>query len=70
MNTKIWRILVTLVVLIFLTSYFVFFQNHQTEPSFIGFPYILWTGILLTILLVICTFIGAKFSPFKNSDKS
>lgn len=70
MKIKVWRILVAVVILIFLSSYFIIFENHQTSPNILGLPFIFGISIILTVVLVICTFIGAKFFPYKHSDKS
>lgn len=34
-----------------------------SKPEFLGMPYTLWMGMLVSILLVVMTFIGTKVHP-------
>lgn len=68
MNKKIWLILVAIVCLITFSSFLFLFSYHEEKPYFLHLPYIFWIGILQTILLVVCTFLGAKFFPFKEKS--
>lgn len=36
---------------------------NQYEPKLAGMPYTLWMGILITVLLVLLTFIGTLVHP-------
>jgi len=38
------------------------------HPFFLGLPYSLWTSILITIGLVILTFIAGRVYPAKESE--
>lgn len=69
MNKNIWLTLVALVILVVITSFFWLFREQQTEPEFLHLPYILWLGILQTTLLVILTYLGAKYFPYKDVQK-
>lgn len=69
-NRKIWRICIAVVAVIVLITYTpAVIPSGTISPSFLGMPYSLWTGILLTILLVILTFIGSKVYPSQNEEE-
>lgn len=38
------------------------------RPMFLGLPYTLWTGILVTILLVALTYAAGQLYPVKQSS--
>ena len=38
------------------------------KPALLGFPYSLWMGMLVTICLVLMTFIGAIVHPGNKKD--
>ncbi len=38
----------------------------QYRPLFMGMPYTLWTGILVSVLLVVVTFLGILVHPGQN----
>ncbi len=42
--------------------------QHVTDPVFFGVPRTLWAGILVTILLVALTMVGAYFHPVNVDD--
>ena len=45
----------------------------QFKPELFGIPYTMWTGFLITISLVVLTFIGTKLHPGtkeKEEDKT
>ena len=69
MNKHVWRTLTALVVLIVLASFFWLFKDQQIKPTFLHLPYILWVSILQTTLLVVLTYLGSKFFPFKEQHK-
>ena len=39
------------------------------EPELFGVPYTLWVSILITVLLVLITYIGTRVHPGRNSDE-
>ena len=61
-----WKILVWSVIVIALVSYLFSFRKGHAEPFFLSLPFIFWSGIGMTILLVILTFIGARIFPHKE----
>lgn len=38
------------------------------KPSLLGLPYTLWTGILITVGLVVLTFIATRVHPGREGD--
>jgi len=69
MKILVWRIIVFCVIIIFLISFLVLFQEGTQLPRFLSLPYIFWNSILMTVLLVILTFIGARNFPFKDEQE-
>ena len=61
-----WRILVLCAVLVVLVSFLFVFTPGVQGPSLFSIPYLLWTGILATALLVVLTYLGAKFFTLKE----
>jgi len=39
------------------------------KPMWMGIPYTLWLGILLTIALVVLTYLGSSVHPGKNDKE-
>lgn len=70
MKTTYWRILVGTVIVLALISFTLIFKPGIIEPSFLSLPFVFWSGILLTTLLVVLTFIGSRIFPYKNEDPS
>lgn len=71
MNKKrIWQLCVTAVVLIIILTFSpVITGDGKINPFLFGLPYTLWTGILLTIALVVITYIGGSVVPDEEEDK-
>jgi len=65
---RYWTICVILVVILVVLGYTpLMIPRDVYKPLLLGIPYSLWTSILVTIALVVLTFIGAKVHP--GSDK-
>lgn len=63
-NKKLWRIYVTAVILIIAVTFSpLIIAPGKINPSIGGIPFTLWTTILLTIALVILTYLGGRVSP-------
>lgn len=58
------RLLVGVLIVATFTPLVIPFQTH--EPALLGMPYTLWVGILVTLLIVILTWLGTKVHPGKN----
>lgn len=56
-----WRIIAAAAVfLILLTFTPVIIAPGKTEPRLFAMPYTLWTSILITIILVVLTYLGGR----------
>jgi len=63
-NKKYWKLCVVLVVVLMVLAYTPLMIPHGVyTPMILGIPYTLWTSFLITVLLVILTYIGAKVHP-------
>lgn len=69
-NIRYWRICVILVVLLIILAYTPLMLPHGVyKPMFMGLPYTLWTSILITISLVVLTYIGSKVHPGSDEEE-
>lgn len=69
-KTFYWKLCV--VAVIFLTAITftpLVIPAGDYQPELFGMPYTLWVTILITILLVLLTFIGTLVHPGRNSDE-
>ena len=72
-NRLYWRIIAAVAVfLILLTFTPVIIEPGRKDPRLFAMPYTLWTSILITIILVILTFLGGRVhlndDPKENSN--
>ena len=72
-NRLYWRIIAAVAVfLILLTFTPVIIEPGKTDPRLFAMPYTLWTSILITIILVILTYLGGRVhlndDPKENSN--
>jgi hypothetical protein len=60
-NRKLWRItFAAAVFLIIITFTPLIIAPGKIEPKLFSMPYTLWTSILITIALVVLTYIGGR----------
>lgn len=60
-NRLYWRIIAAVAVfLILLTFTPVIMEPGKTDPRLFAMPYTLWTSILITIILVVLTYLGGR----------
>jgi hypothetical protein len=69
MKFKIWNLLVLTVVILAIISYLLLFQENKVNPTLLGIPFAFWTGFLVTVLVVIATFLGSRFFPHDEPKK-
>jgi amino acid transporter len=63
-DPRAWRLCkIIAIVLSVLTFTPVIIPYGQFRPLLFGMPYTLWSGLLLTILLVLLTWIGTRVHP-------
>ncbi len=70
-NKRIWQLCCFLVFVIVVLGFTIAIPQNTFQPQIWGFPFTLWMGILLSILLVVLTVLGTLVHPGnKKSDKS
>jgi uncharacterized membrane protein len=70
MKLKPWHFLASAVFLLSIISFWFIFQEEKTNPSIGSVPYIFWTSFVITVLVVLATFLGSIIFPQENSSKS
>ena len=69
-KTVFWRIFVALVfVLIVITFTPLIIPQGIYKPMVLGIPYTLWVSMLITIVLVLLTYLGSKVHPGKDDEE-
>lgn len=69
-KTVFWRIFVALVfVLIVITFTPLIIPQGIYKPTVLGIPYTLWVSFLITIVLVLLTYLGSKVHPGKDEEE-
>lgn len=67
---RYWRICVAMVMLLIVVSYTpVVIPEGVYKPMAFGLPFSLWLGFLITLALVVLTFIGAKVHPGNDKEE-
>lgn len=69
MQSKQWKILVFAVIILTVGAFIFLFTENKLEPTLSGIPFVFWTGLLVTILVVFATFLGSKFFPYEDPKK-
>ncbi len=60
-NKRSWRICTILVLVLVVLGYTPLMIPHGIyKPMIFGIPYSLWTSILVTVALVVLTYVGSK----------
>jgi len=63
-NKKYWTLCAVLVIVLMVLGYTpLMIPNGVYKPVILGIPYSLWTSFLVTVALVVLTFIGSKVHP-------
>lgn len=69
-NSRYWKLCVALAITFSaLTFTPLVIPAGRFQPELFGVPYTLWISILLTVLLVLLTYIGTRVHPGRNSDE-
>ncbi|SFU16388.1 hypothetical protein SAMN04489724_4547 [Algoriphagus locisalis] len=69
MKSKQWKTLVLAVIVLTVGAFLFLFKENKLEPTLAGIPFVFWSGLLITILVVFATFLGSKFFPFEDPKK-
>jgi antibiotic biosynthesis monooxygenase (ABM) superfamily enzyme len=68
MKFKPWNLIVFLVVLLTIVAFEFFFKEEKISPKIGNIPFAFWSGFLLTVVIVLFTYLGAKFFPHKDNS--
>jgi len=64
-----WRIIAALAILLIIVMFTpLVIANGKTEPKLFSMPFTLWVSILITIGLVVLTYLGGRFH-LKDEEK-
>ena len=61
-----WKLIVALAAICIIAAFGVVFVPGIIRPKFLSLPYVLWTGILLTGVLVLLTYLGGRYFPHRE----
>lgn len=70
MKSKIWNSIVLAVIGLSVGSFLFLFRENKVDPRLGNIPFVFWTGLLVTILLVGLTFLASRFFPHEESKKA
>ncbi len=63
-NKKYWILCAVLVIILMVLGYTpLMIPSGVYKPMILGIPYSLWTSFLVTVALVVLTYIGSKVHP-------
>ena len=63
-NKQYWILCVILVIVLMVLGYTpLMIPNGIYKPMILGIPYSLWTSFMVTVALVVLTYIGSKVHP-------
>lgn len=67
---KYWAVCVVLMVILTVLGYTpVITPPGVYKPMLFGVPYSLWTSIVITVAMVVLTFIGSKVHPGSDTEE-
>ncbi len=70
MKKNIWTFCkILFIVLSILTFTSIVIPEEQTNPTLFGLPRTLWIGILVSLLFILLTIVGAVFINTSKSEK-
>lgn len=69
MKSKTWNILVVTVLVLSILSFLFLFEENKVDPRLANVPFAFWTGFLVTVIIVILTFLASRFFPHQESNK-
>lgn len=70
-KTLYWKICVALAIMLTgLTFTPLIIPVGVYQPELFGVPYTLWTSVLITVFLVLLTYLGSHVHPGRNSDEA
>lgn len=70
MKSKIWNILVLTVLTLSIVAFLILFRENKIEPKVANVPFAFWSGFLVTVVIVVLTFLASRFFPYQESKRS
>ena len=69
-SARAWRICIAVFILLSVISFTpLIIPQAQFKPELLGIPYSLWTSFLVTVSLVVLTFIGSRVHPGSEKEE-
>jgi len=69
-NKKYWTLCAVLVIVLMVLGYTpLMIPDGVYRPMILGIPYSLWTSFVLTVALVVLTYIGSKVHPGSDEEE-
>jgi hypothetical protein len=69
-NRKYWTLCAVLVIVLMVLGYTpLMIPNGVYKPMILGIPYSLWTSFLVTVALVVLTYVGSKVHPGRDEEE-
>ncbi len=60
-NKKRWYVIVAIVIVLVVVTFSpIILSPGRIEPKFLSLPFTLWSGMLLTIVVVILTYLASR----------
>lgn len=69
MKSNQWKFLVVAVVILTACAYLFLFKEGKLDPTLANIPFVFWSGFLVTVLIVLATFLGSRFFPYEDPKK-
>lgn len=69
MKPKIWNAIIFAVIVLTVGSYWFVFEENKLTPELFNIPFIFWSGFLISVLVVILTFLASVFFPHEDPKK-
>ena len=70
MKPKIWNAIIFVVLALAIGSYWLVFEENKLTPALWNIPFIFWTGFLITVLVVVLTYLGSVLFPHEDPKKT
>jgi hypothetical protein len=61
-----WKLIVILAAAVTLLAFAFVFRYDTMHPYMLSMPYTLWSGILVTAIMVVLTWFGARHFPHQE----
>ncbi len=70
-SKKAWNVCIVLFCLICVISFSpLIIPQNNIHPELLGIPFSLWSGFLLTVALVVLTYIGTRVHPGGDKEEA